>query len=55
MDSMSIRILQIVLLATALVIALMNPVFNGLSILALACVALTVFLAIRHRAAKQSV
>lgn len=35
---MSIRTLQIVLLAAALTIGLLNPVFNGLSLLALAMI-----------------
>lgn len=39
MMSMSIRILQTILLAAALAIGLMNPVFNGLSLLALAMIA----------------
>lgn len=36
--SMSIRTLQTILLAAALTIGLLNPVFNGLSLLALAMI-----------------
>lgn len=49
---MRIRALQIILLATAAVVAVTNPVFNGLSIVTLGCLAGTAFLAIRTRTQK---
>lgn len=46
---MNARILQTVLLTAALLIAVLNPVFNGLSLLALGAVYLTGMIAYRSR------
>lgn len=46
---MNLRLAQTALLLTAMLIGLLNDSFNGLSLLALICVALTAHIAYRSR------
>lgn len=50
----SVKITQITLMAAALTIGLLNPVYNGLTILALAMTAATGYLGYRYRGTRKT-